>query len=93
MTELATALQRWESGRRAARQRFDEAVGELDRILAQPILDGLPDAERWARTVENGERRLGELRRGLEDAWAPLERSVQLAKEATNGDAQQRRRL
>lgn len=93
MTELATALQRWESGRRAARQRFDEAVGELDRILAQPIISGLPDAERWARTIENSERRLGELRRGLEDAWAPLEHSVLAAMEATNGDAQQGRRL
>ena len=93
MTELANALQRWESGRRAARQRFDEAVGELDRILAQPIVDGLRDAERWTRTVENSERRLGELRRGLEDAWAQLEHAVQVATEATGGDAQQGRRL
>lgn len=93
MTELATALQRWESGRRAARQRFDESVGELDRILAQPILDGLPDAERWRRTVDNSERRLGELRRGLEDAWSPLERAVQVALEAAEGDPQQGRRL
>lgn len=93
MTELASALQRWESGRRAARQRFDESVGELDRILGQPIVDGLPDAERWSRTVENSERRLGELRRGLEDAWLPLERTVQVAMEATAGDPQQGRRL
>jgi hypothetical protein len=68
-------------------------VGELDRILAQPILDGLPDADRWTRSVENAERRLGELRRGLEDAWSPLERSVQAALEAAGGDAQQGRRL
>lgn len=93
MTELATALQRWESGRRAARQRFDESVGELDRILAQPILDGVPDGERWSRTVENAERRLGELRRGLEDAWSPLERVVVSALEAAGSDPQEARRL
>ena len=93
MTELATALQRWETGRRAARQRFDESVGELDRILSKPIQEGVPDADRWARSIENAERRLGELRRGLEDAWSPLERAVTGALEATDADPQQARRL
>lgn len=91
MSDIQAALSRWESGRRAARQRFDEACTELDRILATPIRAGLGDAARWKKTVENSERRLGELRRGLEDAWAPLERAFADARDAAPDDGARRR--
>jgi hypothetical protein len=91
--DLTAAVQTWESARVAARQRFDEACGELDGILARPIRAGLPDANAWGRAVENASRRLGELRRAVEDAWTPLERAFAASREAVAGDPQQLRRL
>ncbi len=91
MSDIQAALGKWETGRRAARQRFDEACTELDRILATPIRAGLDDPDRWRKTVENSDRRLGELRRGVEDAWAPLEQAFAEAHEAAPDDGARRR--
>lgn len=91
--DLTAAVQTWENARAAARQRFDEACGELDGILARPIRAGLPDPEAWRRAVDNTSRRLGELRRAVEDAWMHLEQAFAAAREAVAGDPQQLRRL